>query len=307
MKSVAIIILNWNKPDLTIDTIDSVLKINHPNFNYHLYLLDNGSTDNSFNILKQKYSTQNKITFIRSKVNLGFGNGNNFAVKQAQKDHPDFILLLNNDVLVDPDFLQILIKYSEKNPRQELLSPKIYFAPGFEFHHDRYQKKDLGRVIWFVGGIMDWQNINGYHRGVDQIDNGQFDKVYLHSDFLTGCCLLVKSSVISEIGLFDDKYYMYLEDADFSQKAIRNNFHLAVVPQSKIWHLNAGSSGVGGSLQDYFLSRNRLLFGFRYASLKTKFALLRESVVKLLFSPYKWQKNGIRDYFLGKFNRGSWQ
>ena len=154
---------------------------------------------------------------------------------------------------------------------------------------------------------MDWNNINGYHRGVNQVDRGQYSKVYTNNAFLSGCCLLISATVIDHLGLFDDKYYMYLEDADFCQKALNNGYHLAVVPQSIIWHLNAGSSGVGGPLQDYFLSRNRLLFGFRYASFRTKFALIRQSFVKLILSPYPWQKKGIRDYYLGKFGKGSWR
>ena len=306
MKTVAIIILNWNKSQLTIETVNSVLKIVHRDFKYKIFILDNGSTDNSFELLTRKYCDRSSVTLLKTNQNLGFGSGNNYAVTQAKSINPDYYLLLNNDVIVDPNFLEQLINYSTSHQKYQLISPKIYFAPGFEFHKDRYQKKDLGKVIWFAGGKMDWKNINGYHRGVDQIDHGQFAKVFTHNDFLSGCCLLINATVIDHLGLFDDKYYMYLEDADFCQKAIKNGYRLAVVPNSVVWHLNAGSSGVGGLLQDYFLSRNRLLFGYRYASFRTKFALARQSFVKLISSPYLWQKKGIRDYYLGKFGKGSW-
>ena len=155
---------------------------------------------------------------------------------------------------------------------------------------------------------MDWANIYGSHIGVDQVDNGQYDEINDRVDFLTGCCLLVKRQVFDQIGLLDEKFFMYLEDADFCQRAQKAGFKIAYIPQSKIWHLNAGSSKSGGELHDYFISRNRLLFGFRYAKLKTKFALVKESLIKY-FSPTvpKWQKIGIRDFYLNKFNKGSWQ
>jgi GT2 family glycosyltransferase len=77
-------------------------------------------------------------------------------------------------------------------------------------------------------------------------------------------------------------------------------------PKAEIWHMNAGSSKVGSNLQDYYLTRNRLLFGIKWAPLKTKLLLLRESI-KLLFSGRKWQKIAIRDYYFNKYGRGSWK
>ena len=101
---------------------------------------------------------------------------------------------------------------------------------------------------------------------------------------------------------------MYLEDADFCQRAKKAGFKLAYVPEAKIWHINSGSSKTGGDLQNYFLTRNRLLFGFRYAKLKTKLALIKESIIQL-FNPSisKWQKIAIRDFYFNKLGKGSWQ
>ena len=101
---------------------------------------------------------------------------------------------------------------------------------------------------------------------------------------------------------------MYLEDADFCQRAKKAGFKLAYVPEAKIWHINSGSSKTGGDLQNYFLTRNRLLFGFRYAKLKTKLALNKESIIQL-FNPSisKWQKIAIRDFYFNKLGKGSWQ
>jgi len=97
-----------------------------------------------------------------------------------------------------------------------------------------------------------------------------------------------------------------MEDSDLSQRAINANFKLRLVSESKIWHCNSGSSKPGSSLQDYFITRNRLLFAFRYASFRTKFALFRESI-KFLFTGSSWRKKGVLDFYLGRFGKGSWQ
>jgi GT2 family glycosyltransferase len=305
MNQVAIIILNWNKPDLTVKTINSVLKINHHNFNYQIFLVDNGSSDDSLSIFHQEFDSNSKIKIIDNNSNLGFVGGNNLAIKYILKSDFDHICLLNNDVLVDPDFLTNLIKNTSN---YSVLGPKIYFAPGYEYHYHRYTKKQRGNVIWFAGGQMDWDNIYGSHIGVDEIDNGQYDEINDQVDFLTGCCLLINRQVFEKIGFLDNNFFMYLEDADFCQKAKKNNFKMAYIPSSKIWHINAGSSKSGGDLQNYFITRNRLIFGFRYARLKTKLALIKESFFQLIDPKIsKWQKTGIIDFYLRKFGKGSWQ
>lgn len=305
MTKVAIIIINWNKPNMTVDTVNSVLQINHKNFNYQIFLVDNGSSDNSVSIFQQEFTSNPKIKIISNSTNLGFVGGNNTVIKQILKLDFSHILLLNNDVIVDPDFLNQLVKNTSK---YSLLGPKIYFAPGYEYHHDRYTKKERGKVIWFAGGQIDWNNIYGSHIGVDDVDQGQYDQINNKVDFLTGCCLLVQKEVFEKIGFLDEKFFMYLEDADFCQRAKKNGFNLAYIPKSKIWHINSGSSKTGGDLQNYFLTRNRLLFGFRYAKFKTKLALIKESFLQLVNpSINKWQKIAIKDFYLQKFNKGSWQ
>ena len=306
MTQIAIVVLNWNKPDLTIDTIDSVLKINQKGFDYQIFLVDNGSSDNSIEKFKQKYNQNQKVKILATGSNLGYVGGNNFGIRQSLKQSFNYTLLLNNDVLVDPDFLINL--FQNTKGKYQLTAPKIYFAHGHEYHHDRYTKSQIGKVIWFAGGQMDWDNIYGSNIGVDEVDIGQFDQINESIDFLTGCCLLIDNQVFQKIGLLDDKFFMYLEDADFCQKAKNNGFKMAYIPQSKIWHINAGSSKSGGDLHYYYFTRNRLIFGFRYAKLRTKLALFKESIIQLIStdSP-KWQKVGVIDFYIKKFGKGSWQ
>lgn len=301
----AIIILNWCQSKITIDTVDSILKNKSSGFKYHIFIIDNASTDSSVSEFKKKYFHCSEVSIHQSGRNLGYAGGNNYGLKIALKQKYSHFLIANNDIIVRPDFLQKLYIESLRYP-EAILTPKIYFAPGFEYHKDRYQKSEIGKVIWSVGGIIDWNNIYGSNLGIDEVDRGQYDHQNSDLDFISGCCLLVPKKVFKSIGYFDEKYFLYFEDADFTQKAKRAGYQLRLVPDSIIWHLNSASSKPGSSIQDYFITRNRLLFASRYASFRTKFALFRESI-KFLFSDNTWKKNAVRDYFLRRFGKGSWK
>jgi len=301
MKKIAVIVLNWKQPKLTIETITSLLKIKHPSFDYEIILVDNGSPDNSLKIFNQEYKNNNSIKILETNANLGYTGGNNFGINYALKNKFDFLVLLNNDVLVDPNFLEELLKEST---RYDILGPKIYFAPGFEFHKDRYQKKDLGKVIWSMGGQMDWNNIYGSNISIDDIDHGQFEKIISNIDFVSGCCLMASHQVFEAIGKLDENYFMYLEDVDFCHRAKIASFKMACIPKSIIWHVNSGSTSGPGHLQNYFITRNRIYFAYKYASLRTKFAIFRESF-KFLFKS-KWQRQAVIDIYLKKMKKGSW-
>jgi GT2 family glycosyltransferase len=139
---------------------------------------------------------------------------------------------------------------------------------------------------------------------VDEVDRGQYNKEG-ETAYVNGCLMLVKKEVFKKIGLFDPKFFMYLEDTDFCLRAQKSGFKLLYAPKAVIWHLNAGSSGVGSALHDYFISRNRLLFGLRWAPVRSKLALIKESLF-LLLTGREWQKKGASDFYLGKFGKGSW-
>ncbi len=303
MKRIAIIILNWKQPKLTIETISSLLKINHPSFNYEIILVDNGSSDDSLKKFNKKYKNNKLVKILNTKENLGYAAGNNFGIKYALDNDFDFLVIINNDIIADPNFVEEMLKESNQF---DILGPKIYFAPGFEFHKDRYSKKDRGKVIWSVGGKMDWNNIYGSNIGVDKIDHGQFEKINQDVDFISGCCLMASRGVFKTIGNFDKKYFMYFEDVDFCQRAKKSNLKLACIPKSIIWHINAGSSKSGGDLHDYFITRNRIYFASKYASLRTNFAIFRESI-RFLLSQSTWKKRAVIDFYKKNMNKGSWQ
>lgn len=302
MKHVAISLLNFNGKKNTLDCLESLRNIKRDNFKLTIVVVDNGSKEDVD--LKSGTIGNIPIVVIRNSENLGFSGGHNVAIKYAFENGADYVLILNNDTYADRDFLMELLKIAERDSSVGILVPKIYFASGFEFHKDRYSEKERGKVIWYAGGEMDWANVIGQNRGVDAVDIGQFDKTE-ETELATGCCMLIKREVLEKIGLFDDKYFLYYEDADLTMRVKKNGFKIVYIPKSIIWHKNAVSAGGSGSmLQDYYITRNRLLFGLRYAPIRAKLALFRESLRVLLSGRY-WQKRGALDFYIGKLGKGS--
>lgn len=304
MKTVFISILNFNGKKNTLECIESLRKINTAGFNLTIVVVDNGSEEKLD--LKESSDGHTRFKFIGSKDNLGFSGGHNLGIKYALENGADYILILNNDTYIDKDFLRELLKVAEKDEKIGILAPKIYFASGYEFHKEKYRKNELGKVIWYAGGKMDWKNVIGNHIGVDEVDKGQFDKIE-ETELVTGCCMMIKKEVLDKVGIFDERYYLYYEDSDLNIRAKKKGFKIVYVPKSIIFHKNAGSAGGSGSkLQDYYITRNRLIFAMKYASIRAKFALLRESL-KILFTGRFWQKRGVLDFYLGRLGKGSYK
>lgn len=308
MKHLWVIVLNWNGANLTNSCIDSLALVNSKSFKTHILVVDNGSTDDSIKTINKhlglvKFAKNITHELIETGSNEGYAGGNNVGCRYALEHGADYLIVLNNDTLVDKHFADKLVKSYIQNNQRAIICPKIYFAPGYEYK--TYMKSEIGKVIWSVGGKIDWKNIYGTNRGVDQIDQGQFDREE-EVDFASGACFLVGREIVAQVGLFDESYFMYLEDLDYCHRVQMADLKVIYTPRSKIWHKVAQSSAIGGDLNDYFITRNRLLFGYRYASLRTKLALFRESI-KFLITGRQWQRLGSIDYYIGHLGRGRWR
>lgn len=303
MKKIFLLILHYRDPKITNTCLESVVKLNVKDFTLDILVIDNGGWDTPF-VLPSKLKNK-QIKVLQNQENLGFSGGLNRGFMTALAQGATHIAILNNDTTVDPNMLTELVK-PFKDPSVGVSVPKIYFSPGSEFHGDRYKKSEIGHVIWYAGGVMDWKNILGGNRGVDQVDNGQFNTEW-ETKLATGCCFLISAEVLNRVGMFNEKYFLYYEDADLSVRVTRAGYKLIYTPRAVVWHRNAAASGgSGSSLQDYYITRNRLIFGFTYASLRTKIALLRESA-KLFVFGRAWQRRGVKDYYRKFFGKGSYK
>ncbi len=297
MDKAAIVIIHYNGEADTRECINSIL-INHKKGGkFYTIVVDNSAANKASFVsdLKKDYPD---LVIIENKINTGFAGGNNIGIRKALDLGCKYILLLNNDTIVSLEMLDKLLAFAQSDDQIGLVSPKIYFAKGYEYHKDRYKNEEKGRVIWYAGGILDRQNIYASHRGVDEVDHGQYDQT-AETDFSVGCCMFINKKTIEQVGLFDERYFLYYEDIDYSERVKRKGMKIIYYPGTFLWHKNASSSGKPGSkLHIYFQNRNRLYFGFKYASLYTKKSLFLDSL-RILKKGSVYSKSVI-DYYLGR-------
>jgi len=268
----AILILHFRNNQYTLPCLDSLALLRQPT---PIYILSIQSTDADS---LRRHSVKPIVQ--ETQQNGGFAWANNELAKMAFRDGCDSIILLNNDTTVDPDFVAPLVKQLG-DPRVGMVCPKIYFYPGCEFHLQAYKKSELGKVIWYAGGVIDWANVFTSHWGVDEVDHGQFDQV-VETDFATGCCVALTKKTVEAVGFINEQYFLYYEDADWSMEIKKAGLKIIVEPASIVFHKNAGSTGGSGSpLQQYYQTRNRIYFGLKYAPLKTKLHLIKNAILGL--------------------------
>ncbi len=300
MDHISIILVNYESAKLTKMCLKSLQQLQTKDFAYSVIVVDNASQEAL--TLPASLKADN-VSVIRSESNLGFTGGNNLGITYAAEQHdPDYICLLNNDTTVDPNFLTELHQSLEAKETGGLVSPKIYFAPGYEYHNQAYDKSDRGRVIWYGGGSIDWPNLIAFHQGVDEIDRGHLD-LTRSVDFCTGCCILISREVLETTGLLDDKFFLYYEDADLSIRARKKGFNVLYCPQAKIWHHNGGSSGgAGSSLHIYYQTRNRVFLSLRHGSWRVKLTTLRY-VLRTLFKGDQTEKQAVFQAIIGNMGK----
>lgn len=293
---VGIVLVNFHGVKDTLECLDSLfeLKTSHE---LKVYVV-NVQDEKEGNQLKGHKS---KPHVIELNENLGFSGANNMGMNKAISEGAQILVLLNNDTTLDEGFLDPLVNQALKKD-VGLVSPKIYFYPGNEFHKDSYKKDEQGKVIWYAGGIIDWQNVYAYHRGVDEVDHGQFDEQE-ETQFATGCCVALASRTYKTIGKMSEEYFFSWEDTDWSVRAKSKGLKIVYEPISVIWHKNAGSSGGSGSkFHQYYHNRNRMLFGYKYAPIRTKLALVKEGLLRI-FKGNNIEKRAVMDMWLGRLGR----
>lgn len=292
-KKVAIILINFSNTKDTLECLDSLklVKTDQELIVYVIHFMKNEGLE------KIKSHTIEPVV-LEQETNLGFSGMNNLGIEKAMADGCDYVMLLNNDTTVDKDFINPLLEVASQND-VGLVSPKIYFSKGREFHKS-YAKEQLGRVIWYGGGIIDWDNMLTFHLFVDEVDRGQVAES-TKTEYATGCCMLIKSQLIQEVGLMPEKYFMYMEDVVWNLQMQNSGYKSMMVPKSIIWHKNASSSGGSGSkLHQYYQTRNRILTAKEYAPLHTKLSVLKEAWKLWRNSESEMVRQASIDGILGK-------
>ena len=236
------VILNWNLKEDTIECVNSILKGNW--VPEEIIVVDNGSDDGSPEALLECFG--NHIKLIVNERNLGFAKGMNVGIRYALDKGARWILLLNNDVIVAEDMIKKLLKVAEgeKGQRFGILAPAI-------LHFDEPEK------LWKLGDIdvgilpLPLKLRPGLWKKGEEI---------IPVDYVTGCGMLVKREVFSAVGLFDERYFMYYEDADLCRRAAKAGFLIGCVTTARMWHKVSRSAGKDTHRQRYLKARYRVLF-----------------------------------------------
>lgn len=240
---VGIVLVNYNGQKFMPDCLESLAKIDYALA--QVIVVDNASTDGSADWTQTHYPS---VTLIRHTHNQGITGGNNAGIEWCKKNNCDYVLLLNNDTVVEPDFLNQLLLQMEPDC---LLVPKIYF----------YDNKSL--INNHVGGFDYWR---GRHLDwfYEKTDSAQSRKIHF-AQMASTCALLIPISTFGAIGIMDEAYFMYSDDTDFLTRAVRSGIRIKFVPDAVLYHRESSSSGGPNSpLSIYYTNRNRLYFMFKH-------------------------------------------
>lgn len=278
--AVSIIILNWNGINDTVECIESFKEISYKN--YVVIIVDNHSDNNEAKELNTRFT--HYIRLVESDRNCGYAGGVNIGIKYALNNFmPEYILVMNNDTVVEQDFLSRLIETSKGDIRIGVSGPKVCFY-------------DAGNVIQSAGGHLNMSL--GMPSLIDyrKLDNNKHQSVR-DVDFVSGCCMLIKVKTIRDIGLIDEKYFCYWEETDFCVKARNIGYRVVCVPSAKVRHKNPGFNQMEKLdikerssllLSCYYLARNRILFMKKYTNkIHYVFFILYSLSISLLYSLIK--------------------
>lgn len=185
-----------------------------------------------------------RVVLIQSGDNLGFAGGNNVGIRYALRKNAEWVMLLNNDTVVDTEFLDSLVKAAEIGKNVGILGPKIYFY-------------DDSNIIQSVGAKMNLWTGRGKLIGFKEAGQGYYDQIY-KVDWVSGAAIMVKRDVFVKIGLLDERFFLCYEENDLCHRARRVGFIVLAAPTSKVWHKEAAPTGK--PIAEYYLTRNRLLF-----------------------------------------------
>ena len=258
---VSIITINYNESEVTLDLLDSVRKLSYAN--YEVIVVDNASPNDNPDKIKENFP---EVNLIKSPENLGFAGGNNLGVKQAKGE---YLLFINNDTIVPPNFIQPLVETLQKNNRIGMVSPKI------KFHWDPTLIQYAGYTPMNKWTIRN--NSIGYH----QKDNGDFDEPK-ETQSIHGAAMMVPKKVVDEVGMMTEIYFLYYEEHDWAEMVKRAGYKIFYQPKSYILHKESISTGKFSPLKTYYISRNRILFARRnFKPLSLGVSLLFQCLVSI--------------------------
>jgi GT2 family glycosyltransferase len=236
---VSIVTVNYNQSEITCSMVESLNHITYPNI--ELIVVDNASLLDSPLIIKQRFPS---VDLVMNPINYGFAAGNNFGIMKARGK---YILLLNNDTMVTPGFLEPMIEKMESDPNIGVISPKL------RFYH-------TPNTIQYAGYTeMHPFTLRNFSIGFNEIDKGQYD-IDHETPSAHGAAMLVSMEVIKKVGMMSYIFFLYYEESDWCEQIKKAGYKIWYVHNSLVYHRESISTGRMSPMKIYYLNRNRLVF-----------------------------------------------
>jgi GT2 family glycosyltransferase len=265
--AVTVVILNYNRYEDTVQCIHSLQKCTYPKLN--ILLVDNGSPDGSGEQLKEEFS---RIPIILLKENTGYAAGNNAGIRYALEQGSDYVLVINNDVVVDSGFLEPMVNIAEKQTDVGIVTCKVFY-------------QSVPYEIFSAAGKMNWLLCTGVNNG-SHLKAFQKNNTECFASFACGVLLLMRATMLKSEGLFDERFFMYFEDVEFSRRILRS-YKIAYTPHGVAYHKSGGGKGWRSysELYLYYHTRNRF-WAFRDDSLFYRMYVFLFSLMNVLLKSF---------------------
>jgi len=244
------VVVHYSAPDKTRRCLQACLELDYPSFT--VILVDNKSPDRSGRQLREEFS-DTPILFLLNEENEGFAAGNNLGIALGLSLGAQAVWLLNSDARPEPDALSALVRVLGEHEGVGGVGSKIY-----------YDSPSKPPIFWGAGGALDSDTREVTLRGAQQPDLGQFQLPAV-VDYLPGCSLLVPLFVLQEVGLMDERYFLYFEDTDWSLAIRRQGLELYYAPSSIVWQTTSDEL-LQHPTNVYYFNRNTHEFWWRNGS-----------------------------------------
>lgn len=245
--SIGIVTVLYNSASVIPDFIRTLSLQSYTNF--RLYIIDNKSSDSSVELIKScllEYDVDYKL--IENVDNYGVAKGNNQGIKEALADGCEYILLSNNDTILYPDTIELLVSGLNRT-KADMVVPKILYPDE--------------KTLWAAGGTFSLLTGSVFHYGSKMIDTGKFNEEK-KIKYAPTCFMLIRSSIFTSVGYMDEKYFVYFDDVDFIYRANMKGFKLFYIPSSIMVHKESVSTGVGSNFSLYYYFRNIIYFNLKH-------------------------------------------
>lgn len=214
-----------------------------------IIIVDNGSNDHSVKIFSERYG--NKVQIIQLSRNYGFATGINYGIRYALDQKAEYILIINNDAMLETDSLKNMIEVLKHNIDVNVVAPVIFEYPDT-------------KKVWSTGGYINnllLEPLDAHHRS-ENLSNFQL----VRRTFISGCIMLFTRSLLTEVGLFDERFFMYYEDLDLCYRIVAKGYQLAISTSAKGYHrVSASSGGKVNPFERYHMARSSGIYFRKYA------------------------------------------